>query len=67
MHTGGANDDAVGFGPSGVTTSSMGNMVSPALLVSDAVGATNSAEIRAMEEKVVMLERTCSRTNMVCM
>ena len=45
----------------------MGNMVLSASLASDAVEAALAAKIRAMEEKVVMLEENRSRTEMVCM
>ena len=72
-----SNDDAVVFGrvecrecglrSTGVAASSMGNMVLSASLASDAVEAALAAKIRAMEEKVVMLEENRSRTEMVCM
>ena len=62
-----SNDDAVVFGPAGVAASSMNNMVLSASLASDAVEAALAAKIRAMEEKVVMLEENRSRTEMVCM
>ena len=62
-----SNDDAAVFGHAGVAASSMGNMVLSASLASDAVEAALAAKIRAMEEKVVMLEENRSRTEMVCM
>ena len=62
-----SNNDAVVFGHAGVAASSMGNMVLSASLASDAVEAALAAKIRAMEEKVVMLEENRSRTEMVCM
>ena len=42
----------------------MGNMVLSASLASAAVEAALAAKIRAMEEKVVMLEENRSRTEM---